>query len=248
MTRADTPSGPAGAGRPRVRNLLGIYPVPLLHLVGVPVPASPRMPIRWRPPAPPPQYGIDYSFLNGSRDEPVGWLPQRPIMVRIAARHTAHQASTLAQVVAELRRLTGLPLRLGAPWPAEFDPDRVPGQEIHVSFAPVPQAPCLTGLGYATLSATGHHYTSGYVAIHVVTAQPVPDSARTNLTALRHGLAHALGLGHAARPSLLMYHRVPADEDEYGPGDRYGLALLGQGRSIGNHPSPHHPRSFLCAV
>jgi len=107
------------------------------------------------------------------------------------------------------------------------------------------QPPGPMSLGGAVLATAGHHYTSGYVSVRTAPSQP----AQHDLAALRHGLAHALGLGHAARPILLMHHRVPAGQHGYGPGDRHGLALLGQGRPIGNCPSPHrHPRSFLCAV
>lgn len=251
MTRVNTPPASAGAGSHRVRSLLGFYPVPLLHLVGAPVAASPRVPFRWQPSAPPPQYGVDYTFLNGFHDEPVTWPYQQRITVRIAARHTACQVSAVAEVVAELAHLTGLPLHLGAPWPAEFNPGRVPSQEIHVGFPPASQGSGLKGFGGAALAGTRRHYISGYAAVcstvtHSVPGQ-VPELDRQDLAALRHELAHAMGLGHAARPSLLMHYQVPAERDEYGPGDRYGLTLLGQAPFTGNHPSPRHRRrSLLC--
>jgi hypothetical protein len=253
MTRSGAAPGPDGAGRPRVRSLLGIYPVPALHLAGAPVTASPAMPSRWQPSTPLPQFGIDYTFLNGCRGEPVTWLDQQPITVRIAGRHAAGQASAVAEVVAELAHLTGLPLRLGSPWPAEFDPGQVPSQEIHVGFLPAARVSGLMGFGGAVLTDTRRYYTSGYAAVYNTATHsvpgPVPGLASQVPATLRHELAHAIGLGHAARPSLLMHYQIPVEQDKYGPGDRHGLAVLGQARLTGNYHSPRHRRrSLLCAV
>ena len=69
-------------------------------------------------------------------------------------------------------------------------------------------------------------YISGFAIINAdLTGSDV--AAERALAILRHELAHALGLGHAARPSLLMHHQITAGTTRYGRGDQHGLALLG---------------------
>lgn len=258
------------AGHVRTRSLLGTYPVPMLHLVGAPVPASHRSPSQWVPTAAVPQYGIDYTFANGRRGQPVTWCSERLITVRIAGGHAPAVAPAVTQVVAELTVLTGLRLHVGDPWPRPLDPRHVPRQEIHVTFwptpaisdaagptgklpgGPVPPAPGLAGMAGAAISPTGRHYVSGYAAVVFAPAGAIePDSelGGVELAALRHVLAHALGLGHAARPSLLMHHRIPLIEGGYGRGDRHGLALLGLLPPAKTSPSPSRQRrSHICAA
>jgi hypothetical protein len=66
-------------------------------------------------------------------------------------------------------------------------------------------------------------YTSGLAVVATVATGPRSPG---EVPVLRHELAHALGLGHAARPNLLMYHRISAGTVDFGRGDRHGLLLL----------------------
>jgi hypothetical protein len=224
---------PPGAGRWERRSLLGIYPSPAPHLVGAPQPPTPGYPSRWQPPPPPLQYGIDYSFLRHHGTWPLRWRPDLPITVRVTGPHRPEQATATAAVVAELADLTGLDLRAGEPRPRGSALRAVPPQEIHVGYlAALPTVaafrPCAdrAGSGGAVAPPGARHYTRGIalVAAGVTRSTPPGEAA-----VLRHELAHALGLGHAARPGLLMYHRISAATVDFGRGDRHGLLLLKEG-------------------
>jgi hypothetical protein len=219
------------------RSLLGIYPVPAPHLVGAPLPPTPGYPSRWQPPPPPLQYGIDYTFLRHYGGRPLRWRSDLPITVRIAGPHGPEQAATVAAVVAELAGLTGLSLVAGESWPHPHALRAVSAQEIRVGFLPtLPTArsfrPCTgrVGLGGAVRAPDMSHYTSGFALVATGTTSPEPPSADA---VLRHQLAHALGLGHAARPDLLMYHRISRATVDFGRGDRHGLLLLNKSAQPG---------------
>ena len=223
--RAALPASPPG--------LLGTYPVPELHLVGAPIPDDPRSPIQWKPTPPPLQYGIDYTFMHRTGREPVRWQPGPTITVRIAGPGTQDKHAALTSVVAELRAITQLDLVTGEPASASLIPSAVPDGEIHVRYLPASKLADLpgqpgsrAGLGGAARCSGGCCYVSGFAIINAEHAGPDATTEHA-LAVLRHELAHAIGLGHAARPSLLMHHQLSADITRYGRGDQYGLALLG---------------------
>ena len=231
-TEPGTGGGPdrAGQGRDQRRSLLGTYPIPSPHLVGTPVQARPGHPSQWRPQLPPLQYGIDYTFLRSNDGQPVTWRSDQPITVRLCGPHDSEHADALAEVVAELAELTGLGLATGAARGRPLDPRTVPRQEIHAGFLrALPAVPSLrpcagrVGLGGATAGRDGFHYASGFA---VVVGPATEPPSLWELTVLRHELAHAVGLGHAARPDLLMYHRISKITADFGRGDRRGLQLL----------------------
>jgi hypothetical protein len=223
---------PAGSGGEERRSLLGTYPIPSPHLVGTPVPRSPGHPSQWRAPLPPLQYGIDYTFLRLNGRQPILWQPDWPITVRFCEPHGPEQATSLAAVVAQLAQLTGLSLVTGAPWSRLINTKAVPAQEIHVGFArTLPTAPFVrpcagrVGVGGAIAAQNGTRFTSGFA---VIADSDAGSSSMWDVAVLRHELAHALGLGHAARPNLLMYHRISKTAVEFGRGDRHGLKLLNE--------------------
>jgi hypothetical protein len=229
---ANASQDPGGPGREERRSLLGTYPTPAPHLVGAPLPPTPGRPSRWRPPPPPLQYGIDYTFLRHHGAGPVRWQPDQPVTVRLCGPHEPEQVTALAAVVNELAGLTGLGLAAGEPWPRHSRPQAVPEQEIHVDFLPALSAvphfwPCAGrfGLGGALTARGMSYYVSGFV---ILAASVIDPRSPLAVAALRHELAHALGLGHAARPDLLMYHRLSAATVNFGRGDRYGLSLLNE--------------------
>jgi Matrixin len=222
----------AGPGYERRRSLLGTYPVPAPHLVGTPPQSTPGQPSRWRPPPPPLQYGVDYTFLRRHGSRVVRWEPNQPITVRLCGPHQPEQATTLAAVVAELAGCTGLSLTTGEPRVRYSGPKAVPTQEIHVGFvAALPAAPFFrpcagqAGVGGALADRGASHYTSGFVTVATSAIQP---RSSMEIAVLRHELAHAVGLGHAARPGLLMYHRISAATVDFGRGDLHGLTLLNE--------------------
>jgi hypothetical protein len=223
---------PASPGRAGRRSLLGTYPVPVPQMVGAPLPPTSGYPSRWQPSLPPLQYGIDYTFLRHHGSRPLRWRPGLPVTVRITGRHRPEQDATVAAVVAELADLTGMSLSIGESCAQALDLRAVPAQEIHVGFLPaLPAAPAFrpcagkAGFGGAVTARGMSHYSSGLAIVATgVTSTQSPGE----VAVLRHELAHALGLGHAARPNLLMYHRISATTVDFGRGDRHGLLLLNE--------------------
>jgi len=236
------------------QSLLGAYPVTALHMVGTPPPPTPGLPSQWQPPLPPAQYGIDYTFLGRHGGRPVLWQRDLSITIRIAGPHLGKQGQTTAAVLAELAGLTGMSLRAGDPWPQTPSLRAVPRQEIHVGFtAALPPAtpfgPCAgqAGFGGAVAFPGSDHYVCGLAVVATGVARP--GSSR-ELAVLRHELAHTLGLGHAARPSLLMHYRLSAGITDYGRGDRRGLSLLrgAPPPKAGPAPRPSSGRTNPCAA
>jgi hypothetical protein len=222
--RASSPARPP--------SLLGTYPVPELHLVGAPILDNPRSPLQWQPTPPPLQYGIDYTFMHRTGREPVRWRNRdgSAITVRITGPGTPDRHAALASVVAELRALTRLNLVTGERAPARLTCSAVPDGEIHVLYLADSNLPGRdvdqAGLGGAARCTAGCCYISGFAIINADLTGPDATTEHA-LAILRHELAHALGLGHATRRSLLMHHQVTADITRYGRGDQHGLALLG---------------------
>lgn len=226
----------------RRTSLLGWYPASDLCMVAARVRPNPRSPLGWQP-SPPLQYGIDYTFARLAGRGPVRWPSGLPIVVRITCHSAAGVDQALAIVVGELRELTRLDITVGEPWPDVFHPAAVPKGEIHVGFLPHLATPGSlspsagqAGIGVALLKGAGQYYTQGFAAVNAgligtnATSQP-------GLTMLRHELAHVLGLGHSARPSLVMHHRVTASIPGYGRGDRFGLRMLGEAPKSADAPS-----------
>jgi hypothetical protein len=236
------------------QSLLGAYPVTALHMVGGLPRPTPGLPSQWQPSPPPAQYGIDYTFLRHQAGRPIRWRPDLSITIRIAGPHLGSQVQTIGAVLAELAGLTGMILRADEPWPQAPALRAVPRQEIHVGFMPAlppapPFAPCAdqAGFGGALTFAGSNHYICGLAV--VATGVVRPGSSR-ELAVLRHELAHALGLGHAARPSLLMHYRLAATITDYGRGDRRGLSLLRQASPAQPRPTsrPSSGRTNPCAA
>jgi hypothetical protein len=245
--RASSPTRPP--------SLLGTYPVPELHLVGAPIPDNPRSSLQWQPTPPPLQYGIDYTFMHRAGRKPVRWPDGSAITVRIAGLHTPDRRAALASVVAELRALTRLNLVPGEPALPRLSASAVPDGEIHVRYLTASKFAGLpgphgdkTGLGGAMRCPAGCCYVSGFAIINADLTGPDATTEHA-LAVLRHELAHALGLGHAARPSLLMHHQVTAGITQYGRGDQHGLALLGPHPPSGSSPAASGPhQDVMCGT
>lgn len=110
---------------------------------------------------------------------------------------------------------------------------------VIISWATPDEAPMLAGdvAGYAgssyVLAERGAaHFATGQVALDSETFARMlqtPDGSAHARAIAMHELGHLVGLDHVGDEHELMYARN-VGQLEFGPGDRAGLALLGQGR------------------
>jgi hypothetical protein len=193
-----------------------------LRLVGLP--RSARV-IRHEPPAPL-SYGVDYSFLHLRGRAPVRWPAGRPITVRVASADPVQPDLDLDPIIRELAELTGLVLQVGEPMPGTGQLAEPAADQILVCVAPRllpawPDGSEMRCVGTAIQAGEHGDYIGGLVRVG-----GDPDHAGRLDWQLRHGLGHALGLGHAHRGSELMYAGDRGNPG-WGPGDRAGLRLVG---------------------
>jgi hypothetical protein len=227
----------------RRASLLGWYPVSELCMAGAHIRPNPRSSPDLTLVPPPLLYGIDYTFARLVGGSPVRWPSGLPITVRITSPSVAGFDRALAIVVSELRELTRFDIAVGDPWPDYFQPGAVPEGEIHVSFLPdfalrglSPASAHPAGIGVTLLKGTGRCYTQGFAAVNADLAG-TGATGKPGLTVLRHELAHALGMGHSARPGLVMHDRVMAGLPGYDRGDQFGLRMLGDATETPQTPS-----------
>ncbi|MEO6987675.1 MAG: matrixin family metalloprotease [Aquihabitans sp.] len=202
------------------------------------------------PPAPPSGSG-SHAFLQtqpGS-GEPVAYDPCRP--VQVVVNDLAAPAGTeglIAQAVADVAAATGLqfeiegvttetlslprPLvqkaRYGDRWAPVLitwtDPSRVAALEGNT-----------VGVGGSQpVSATGDQlvYVSGLVALDAPDLTEIldrPQGSEVVLSVIAHELGHLVGLDHVDDPGEIMQPEGHPSVTTFGPGDRTGLARLGDG-------------------
>lgn len=179
-------------------------------------------------------------------DDPVTFDPCRPIHYVVRSRNLGPEAQRIVdEAAAEISQATGLKLvsdgatdeppsserspyqpdRYGDRWAPVLivwsDPGEVPGLEGKVA-----------GIGGAHPWRDTHGYLT-YVTGQVALDTPaLPLSDPTQRDAVRavivHELAHVVGAGHVRATNELMAAEN-SGQVELGPGDRQGLARLGQG-------------------
>lgn len=214
--------------------------------VAVPAPE----PAEGRPlPAVPVTTTGSYAFLHTTAEgAPVGYDPCRPVryVVRPDGMPDGGQA-VLDEAVAVVRAATGLalvpvgttdeppllerpliqPERYGGSWAPVLVAwsDEATVAELAGQVAGVGGSAAVPGSdGQGTWLAAGRLVLDGEDIGALLEREGGEEQARAIVV---HELAHVLGLDHVEDPAELM-HPVTSHRTDLGPGDRQGLALLGQ--------------------
>ncbi|BBH16751.1 hypothetical protein Back2_10380 [Nocardioides baekrokdamisoli] len=148
--------------------------------------------------------------------------------------------------VAEVSRLTGLkfeyagvshtPVNFSRPTgpaaiTATYPPAQIGWSEASVFTGRGADVVGLGGSEYVTEDGFSPHYVTGSVALRADSLGQIlrQRNGRAEVTAVvLHELGHLVGLAHVKDSHELMYAKNDGQLD-FGPGDREGLALLGQG-------------------
>lgn len=188
-----------------------------------------------------------YEFMASNGSTPVTYDPCKPIRYELNMTHApAGAEGILGAAIQEVERATGLRFEYvgttsrrpldRAPKTFSLGPSKVP--PVVIAWATEAEAPLLAGdvAGYAGssyMTIDGRsHFTTGQVILdsdaYKQLVQDAQGSAQARAITM-HELAHLVGLSHVDDPTELMYSQN-VGQLEFGPGDRAGLALLGQGR------------------
>jgi len=189
-----------------------------------------------------------YAFMATANGQPVTYNPCKTIRYEL----NLHQAppgaeGALGVAIQRIESASGLKFEyvgitnrrpLGKAPPRIHMAGMTKGLPVVISWATPEEAPALAGnvAGYAGSSyiTDGNrpsHFTTGQVVLDsALFAQllQTPDGSAQARAIIMHELGHLVGLAHVDEDRELMHHEN-VGQLEFGPGDRAGLALLGQG-------------------
>ena len=208
-----------------------------------------------QPPAVPSGRTGPYAFAQyqpGS-PAPVAWDPCRPVHYVVNPEGApSGGAQLVADAVARTSAATGLQFVYDGPTDERFSPGRQafqPGRygdrwaPVLITWADgaaVPElAGAVLGLGGATSASAPDGrlvYVSGVLALDstdiAATTTQAGGTSRARAI-VQHEVGHLVGLGHVADPRELMFtEESPLQTDDWGSGDRAGLAALGAGPCV----------------
>lgn len=196
-----------------------------------------------------PAYRPVGSAAQWSREDPsfpFRWNPCTPITYRVNLGGTPHRNLRLVrQALAQVAQATGFTFEYaGTTHAVPFARGRsalrqIPGQGLLIAWTTPRKVPALAGdvvgIGGPGVShhrdQTGWQITSAGVAIDKAGAAHLRRGmvrGPSLMSLLLHELGHAMGLGHVASKSEVMYEGLgPWSRPHYGPGDLAGLAQVG---------------------
>ncbi len=184
--------------------------------------------------------GGTYAFLQTQADgeTPVAYDPCTPVRIVVNERLAPQDADdVLARAVLEVEDVSGLDLEVvgttdDPPRAHEDDPDVGDGwRPVQVSWTDADEVGRLegpvAGLGGSTwVEEDGvRRYVTGEVMLDAPDITRGGRGGSLATAVLMHELAHVLGLDHVDDRGELMHPSSP--RDGWGPGDRAGLAALG---------------------
>ena len=193
-----------------------------------------------------------YRFIRtqDGTDDPVTYDPCVPIHLQVdPARIVDGGMRLLDQAVEQVHRATGLQLVVDgitdSPRPAEDQVTADDGRSwlpVRLTWSDPEQSSRLAGriAGYAGSSSIQRDGRQWFVTGEVVLDGPQLEemlhrerNGRASVRAvIMHELGHLVGLDHVDAAGELMQAEGDASLVSWGPGDRAGLAALGQGRCI----------------
>lgn len=190
----------------------------------------------------------EHRFLFPGRDGsgPARWNPCQPIHYVINPDGAPPGGTAMIQDgIADISALTGLEFEYGGASSARprwegriFAGGTQQVGSVLISWADADEVPALrgeiAGIGGAARGGTGANPTRlvfGGVTLDVDSFEQLasrPDGSAQQRAIVLHELGHLVGLAHVDEPTELMYDGNVGQLD-FGPGDRQGLAVLGQG-------------------
>ncbi|HEV7720763.1 MAG TPA: matrixin family metalloprotease [Iamia sp.] len=183
-------------------------------------------------------------------DDPVTWDPCRPLAVVVDDRTEPDGgARLLTEALAQVARATGLQIDDEGPTDEAPAEHRAPVQEdrygdrwapILIAWSDPEASPALAGdvggqgggVAVRRDDASPFAYVTGTLVLDGPQMQEslaVRGGSDQVRSVILHELAHVVGLGHVEDPTELMYPEGQPGVTTFGPGDRAGLARLGQG-------------------
>lgn len=194
--------------------------------------------------------GGRYRFVETARGAPVAYSPCRTIRLVVNDRLMPRRAKGLAEdAVERVVAATGLDLRISRTaatvQPRTMRSLRFSGPEVRrapvrLSWTTPRREPALAGdvvgvSASATSTGTGRpQYVTGAVSLDARALRNIlalPGGRALVRAVIMRELAHLVGLDHVNDPNELM-NRDNVGLVDFGPGDREGLALLGQGPCV----------------
>jgi hypothetical protein len=221
--------------------------------VPTPLGAASAAPLGTPPKVPGPDRGYEFTFTQDGGSSPVTYDPCRPVHYRTSDRTAFPGADRIVRsAVEEIAAATGLQFVDDGPTDEApsadrrfFQPERYGDHwaPVLIAWSDEAETPGLAGAvaglgGSAYVEATrADGQPSGKVFVSGSATLDGPDLRRIERiegeaevrAVVLHELAHVVGLDHVNDRHQLMYPEVVAGVDDFGRGDRHGLAHLGTG-------------------